>query len=289
MSIIRTIMLLLNQRPKILFVQNPSAFLTLLAIFLKPFFRYKLVVDAHNAGVYPSEPTYEKYRSFFTFMHRHADLTIVTNNILAVTIEKNGGVAAILPDPLPDLNCSRKRDHKKDKKDNFIVTLVCSYASDEPYLEVFKAAAQFSDNIRIYVTGDDRKLTQGERELARSNRVTLTGFLSEDDYIAQLCRSDSIMVLTKRNDCMVCGAYEAVSLEKPLILSDSNILQMYFNKGCVFTSNETLKIYDAVLKMQRKLGNKQKDIKDLKKNLIAGWRYDFSNVCHMFENHKFDE
>ena len=49
--IAKTIVILLAKRPQILVVQNPSAFLTILAIILKPLLRYFLVVDAHNAGV----------------------------------------------------------------------------------------------------------------------------------------------------------------------------------------------------------------------------------------------
>lgn len=41
--------LLARRRPAVLFVQNPSWFLTALAITLKPLLGYKPVVDAHNA------------------------------------------------------------------------------------------------------------------------------------------------------------------------------------------------------------------------------------------------
>ena len=101
--IVRTITIIMSRRPRILFVQNPSAFLTILAILLKPIFRYFLVVDAHNAGVYPFERGHEKFRKVFPFMHRWADKTVVTNHYLAEIVRQNGGNPAILPDLLPYL------------------------------------------------------------------------------------------------------------------------------------------------------------------------------------------
>ena len=48
-----TLKLLKRQKPEILFVQNPSLALTVLAILARRLFAYYLVVDAHNEGVRP--------------------------------------------------------------------------------------------------------------------------------------------------------------------------------------------------------------------------------------------
>ena len=45
------------------------------------------------------------------------------------------------------------------------------------------------------------------------------------------------MVLTTREDCLNCGAYEAVSALKPGLLSDKKALRQYFDKGFVYTDN----------------------------------------------------
>lgn len=242
---LRTLVLLATERPRLLFVQNPSIVLTLLTIFLKPLFRYSLVVDAHNAGVYPFEKGHGKYSFLFPFLHRYADLTIVTNRVLADIVEGHGGRSAILPDPLPDFQFSMSKQAKVGSE--FIVTYICSYAIDEPYTEVFRAGALLPDNVKIYVTGDDKKLSLTKRELARDNGIILTGFLAEEDYLKQLYASDCIMILTEFEDCMVCGAYEAISIGVPPILSASPVLKDWFGDVAFFTENIAFEIANTIL------------------------------------------
>lgn len=274
--VVKTLALLLRERPGLLFVQNPSVVLTLLAIFCKPFFQYRLIVDAHNAGIYPFEKGHEKYSFLFPFMHNKADVTIVTNKLLADIVEKNNGTPVVLPDPLPEFPVFP--DVKRDES-HFIVTYICSYASDEPYKEVFKAAAMLPEDVKIVVTGDYSKLTDEDVELALKNSVVFTGFLSDDDYLKQLIASDCIMVLTEYNDCMVCGAYEAVSLEKPLILSDTPVLRWWFTQGVMFNDNTAFSIKESVLDVQSDCVGMGCKIKELKTLLPEKWH----SLFYLFE------
>mgnify|MGYP000398044637 CR=1 FL=1 len=243
--LLQTSWLLAKRRPSILFVQNPSVVLTMWAIIFRPLLKYKLIVDAHNAGIYPFEKEQEKYAAIFPFVHRKADLTIVTNKFLAEIVDKNGGNAVILPDPLPEFQISSTT---VSNTESFVVTMICSFANDEPYLELFEAAALLPKSVRVLVTGNNSKLAQAERDLARQNNVHLTGFLSEEDYLNQLSNSDCIIVLTTFNDCMVCGAYEAVSLEIPLILSNSPVLKTWFGNAAIYTENKASMIAQAIIK-----------------------------------------
>ncbi len=263
----------MKKKPDFLFVQNPSAILTLLAIFLNPFFRYKLIVDAHNAGVYPFDPEHEKFGFLFSFMHRNAAITIVTNSFLADIVEHNGGKATILPDPLPQMVNGEIVAGKKKEccRDVFIVTFVCSYAIDEPYLEVFKASALLPSNIKIYATGNERNLEMNERRFAQKCNIVFTGFLDEEAYIDQLCNSNCIMVLTHFNDCMVCGAYEGVALKTPLILSDSPVLRNWFERGVVFTENNSIEIANAILFARKDFIKISADVKLLSETLFHRW------------------
>ena len=213
--LLRTFFLLLHLRPQLLFVQNPSAFLTIEAILLKHILGYVLVVDAHNAGVYPFEIHQKRFLRIFPFIHRYANLTIVTNSVLAAIINKNGGHSFVLPDPLPKFNSIPKPIKKREV---FIVTFICSFAADEPYFEVMKSVQYLPDDVKVYITGNNRKLKRSERLQAGDN-IVLTGFLEDGDFVQQLINSDVIMDLTTFQDCIVCGAYEGVSLGVPLILT----------------------------------------------------------------------
>lgn len=269
----RTLIILVTKRPQLLFVQNPSVVLTLLSIFLKPLFKYKLIVDAHNAGVYPFEGGQEKFAAIFPFLHRHADLTIVTNGVLADIVKENGGEVATLPDPLPEFQIVAPERPKIDKK--FIVTYICSYASDEPYIEVFNSGALLPNSIEIYVTGNDRKLSADQRNLAQRSKIILTGFLTDENYLKQLCGSDCIMVLTEFDDCMVCGAYEAVAVGVPVILSDTPVLKWWFGKGAIFTKNTALSIVESMLNMRKNNVLLCKEINDSRSSMQDRWNIEF--------------
>jgi glycosyltransferase involved in cell wall biosynthesis len=265
---ILTLIVLLKHRPKILIVQNPSAFLTMLSIGLKQILRYYLIVDAHNAGVYPFEEKHKKYRVIFPLFHRWADKTIVTNELLSSIVLSNGGRPIILPDKLPSFNL---HEIKKTKNTKFIVTFICSYASDEPYMEVIEASSLLPSDTCIKVTGNFRgKLEQEKIDEVREH-IEFTGYLSEHDYFMLLNASDVIMDLTTFNDCLVCGAYEAVSLGVPMILSDTPVNRSWFSKGAIYSGSKRDSIAAAILEAKERHKELKKDVALCKETIIERW------------------
>ena len=51
----KTIRIIYIERPFLVFTQNPSLVLPILLIIIQKVFKFKLVVDAHNAGLFPIE------------------------------------------------------------------------------------------------------------------------------------------------------------------------------------------------------------------------------------------
>ena len=86
-SIVRTMILLARNRGGVVFVQNPSMVLAALAAFLKPVFRYTLIVDRHSNFPLPGErvsgATERVLGWLSAFSIRRADVTIVTNTEIA--------------------------------------------------------------------------------------------------------------------------------------------------------------------------------------------------------------
>jgi glycosyltransferase involved in cell wall biosynthesis len=80
------------------------------------------------------------------------------------------------------------------------------------------------------VTGNYRKA--GIVPPTDAPNVTFTGFLADPDYVALLGRADVVIVLTSDDDLLNCGAYEALALDKPLILSDTKAIREYSGWGC---------------------------------------------------------
>ena len=84
-------------------------------------------------------------------------------------------------------------------------------------------------------------------------------------------------------DCLVCGAYEAVALGKLVILSDTEALKNYFYRGAVYTENNSRKIAAAItyaLKNKEKLA---KEISLLKDDLERDWNKKFSKLLALLD------
>jgi glycosyltransferase involved in cell wall biosynthesis len=262
-SIFTTIILLWQWRGKIVFAQNPSIILCFLCVVLRPILRYQLVVDAHNAGVYPQEGKTFFLQKLADFIIRNTPFTIVTNSGIASAVALKGGHPLVVPDPLPPAHgFSNKPIHRS-------VLFVCSWAADEPYLEVFKAAQALPD-VSFYVTGNSRG-REGVFGSALPSNVELTGFLAETDYFNLLASCSLVLDLTTREHCLVCGAYEAVSHGKPFVLSNNEATMDYFATGGRYCDNSASSIAECV---QEILNNEQRYIDDvqlLRATLCVNW------------------
>ncbi len=267
--IIKTLRILLVNKPKVLFVQNPSIVLSFISVIFKKMLKIEtVIVDCHNGGLFPLEGRFQVLNLISKYIVKKADITIVTNSVLADYVKKNGGCAVVIPDPLPVF------DHVLDgdgyKVDNTLPTaaFICTWSLDEPYEEVVTSAKALVGKVNIYITGNPRNKINLN---SLTDNVHLTGFLSEDDYASLLNSVDFLIVLTKRDNCLNCGAYEAVSLEKPSVLSDKNALKDYFNRGSVFTDNSEDSITISINEMVENLPDQRLAVKALKNDLIKGW------------------
>jgi glycosyltransferase involved in cell wall biosynthesis len=247
--------------PAVLVVQCPSIVLGLLAVALKPLFGYSLVVDCHNEAVTPFIVSSKLYARLLRLVHRAADLCIVTNPNLTPVIEASGGRAFVLPDKLPDLSAPPSPAAAATT-----VVFICTYASDEPYLEVIEAARALDPSVTVYITGRYR----GQPPAVPTN-VRLTGFLPEEEYVGLLASADVIVDLTAMEDCLVCGAYEAVALGRPLVTSDTAALREYFRRGTIYTRHDSASLAAAITSALASRDRLTTEMRALKPDLIAAW------------------
>jgi glycosyltransferase involved in cell wall biosynthesis len=277
---IKTICTLITQRPDVLIVQNPSILLTLIACIFKNILGYKLIVDAHNAGILPEDTTLKKLLFLYKYFQKTADITIVTNSKMANIVVGNNGVPFVLPDMLPDI-IPHKIINKLTNK--FTIVCICTFGLDEPYEQIVEAAAYFNNNIQniqFYVTGNMKKAPAHRMFHIKPENVNFTGFLPEHDYWELLFSADLIIDLTNREDCLVCGAYEAVAAEVPIILSDTQILRNYFYKGTVFTKNTAKDIVKNISYAIEYNEDLKQDIIALKAELQMTWPEIVTSFVH---------
>lgn len=275
--IYRTFLILSKSGKSTVIVQNPSLVLALFANIYCLLAGRVCIVDCHNAGLFPLEGR-SKFLSWLANVSiRLSSFTIVTNRSLGAHVEGVGGKAVILPDPLPVLGVAGERG----LSDKPLVVFICTWASDEPYEEVLKAAALVGDNVQVAITGNHAKVTMAKSLSKIPKNVRLTGYLSDEEFHDLLVSSWLIMDLTTREDCLVCGAYEATSLEKPLILSDTLALREYFGAGAIYTPNDSQGIAKAITEGLRDIAALRMRMKTMRQSLAASWlvrRNDFLGV-----------
>jgi glycosyltransferase involved in cell wall biosynthesis len=272
---VRTVMRVVRARPRVLIVQNPSMILATVACLFRPLLGYRLVVDRHSSF---RQETFTspslKYRVFHAlsrFTVRHADLTIVTNDVLKELIDEWGGRGFVLPDKPPALLLARQRTLDGE----FAVVFVCSHASDEPIAEVLEAARLLGPHYRIYVTGDSRRSDARLIRGAPAN-VIFTGFLDEREYQSLLASSRAVLALTSQPNTLLCCAYEAVALGRPLVLSDQVVLTRYFCKGAVSTDHAPDALAAAVRRAETEEARLLEEVVELGRELAADWETRFA-------------
>ena len=265
----KTLSILFRERPTLIFAQNPSIVLAVLVLQYGRLFRVPVIVDAHNAGLYPFDGRARWANWLAGYIMRSAALTIVTNSGLADYVKEHGGRPFILPDPLPDFSAERRSISLKGAVN---ILFICTWASDEPYLEMIGAAAALDKSIYVYITGKSRGKEKAFAQPLPEN-VVLTGYVSEEDYIGLLHSVDVIIDLTTRDNCLVCGAYEAVAAQKPLILSNTAAIREYFSKGALYTDNTAADIALKIRNCIERLVEMQAEVNQFKGDIMVRWEH----------------
>jgi glycosyltransferase involved in cell wall biosynthesis len=268
-SLLRTFRLIRSEKPEVVFCQNPSIVLSLFCVLFRRLLFYAVIVDEHNAGLFPLDGQNKILSWVARYIVRKADGVIVTNDSLAEICRDWSGRPIVIEDPLPDFKeeyaISQKVEQGRmaENGSSFKLLFICTWAPDEPYMNVLQAAKSFSrDALRIIITGNYRNKID---PLAVPDNVHLTGFLSKSDYVNHLAKADGVLVLTTRQDCLNCGAYEAVSLLKPGILSDTSALRGYFASGFVFTDNSAENLAECIKLLMEQAHSLRAGVRDLKK------------------------
>lgn len=263
----RTFVALVRTRPHMLMVQAPSIVLAAFAVLMRPFMRYTLVVDAHNEAVEPYSSTAPFIKSIWRWIVRSADLTMVTNTALSRRVGELGGRAAILPDRVP----TAPEGPLLQAGGNRIITVISTYAADEPFEAILQAVPALGANLRVFSTGKAAKfLAQYDKPVPPN--VEFTGFLSDADYWQLLRSSDVIIDLTLKDNCLVCGAYEAVAVARPAVLSDNSATRELFSRGVVYTRPDAEAIAAAVIEALRRNDELSADMQALRQRMHADWQ-----------------
>ena len=192
-------------------------------------------------------------------------------------VSKWQGRGVVLQDKIPEIIVNK--ENKRDLNGDFNIVCVSTFVADEPILEIVKAAKLIDSNVHIYMTGNHQNFPQIEKlHKIKPANVTFTGFIPENDYVQLLYNADTIMVLTVLEELLTCGAYEAVALNKPMILSNTKALSSYFFKGTAYADPNSESIAEAIKKIKENYDKYSKDVNDLHTELDVNWLKTFKEI-----------
>ncbi len=154
--------------------------------------------------------------------------------------------------------------------------MVTSFSKDEHIQDVIDCAREMKE-VFFYITGDRRKAPRRMAESASAN-VRFTGYIQGEEYYAFLGCMDLVIVLTDREESALLGAYEAVSAETPLVVSDTETMRDYFPKGVVFVGNDSKGIEKGIRKALGEQEKLEAQIKELKKEKHTKQRKNFQKI-----------
>ncbi|MBX5461134.1 MAG: glycosyltransferase [Steroidobacteraceae bacterium] len=280
-SAVRTLHILFDSRGSVVFVQSPSIVLANLAVSVRKLAGLTIIIDAHNGGIDPLDGRSPLLTRLARRALRKSDLVIVTNEALARQVEGFGAKAFVLTDPMPDFPPAKPEDANASKPGTRRILAICTWASDEPYLELIRAATLLPEGCELAITGRPR-LTDAQRAAVPPN-VRLTGFVSEEEYVQRLRTADVIVDLTTRENCLLCGAYEAISVNKPLVVSDTAALRELLDDAAIYCANDSQSIADAIREALERREALEESARRRDSTLRALWKQRCSELVSLLE------
>lgn len=263
-----TLLKLSRKNYDIVFVQIPPLGSALAGFLYAKTYSKKLIFDTHSGLFFPECWHQKLYLLFYRIMLKYISMNLVHNEgILKRNILTNTRTI-VLEDKLPFKLVDSVLHPNREK---FRMAVICGYGKDEP-LQTILESIRLVPEVEFYLTGDSRAL---KMKYFLTENIILTGHLTDEEYENFLRTANAIMAFTTRPDTVLCGAYEAVSLAKPLITSDLPMLRKYFSKGTIHAANDAQSITSAIRLLVNNYERLQNEMRELRKEKEIVWQEQF--------------
>ena len=261
---IKTILFLKRESPNVIFIQHPPIH-SIFPVFLYALiYKKKYIIDSH---ITPGTTLIEKpHHHIYLILHRFysyfAAVTLFHSKAILEKLHKWRCHSMVFENPVKFLKTMPPFIIKKRPA----IGMVSSFSPDEHVEDVIKAAGGIT-NFYLYITGEREKLSSNLLKNIPQN-VTFTGFIAGERYYAFLKALDIVIVLTDRKESALLGAYETLSAETPLIVSNTKTMKYYFPIGTVFVENNADSIRNGIKTAYNKRKALKSEINKLKLNKI---------------------
>lgn len=125
-----------------------------------------------------------------------------------------------------------KFDFDDEVQKEFDVIFLCSLNSDEPLDLIIDICKELQNRGAIVkITGDSSKLN-----IDKSFPFFFPKYLSYDEYIAAIRKSQIAVCLTSRKNTLLFSPREAISLGVPCLVNDNNVNREFYGSKVVYAS-----------------------------------------------------
>jgi hypothetical protein len=260
---VATIRLIRRERAAVAFVMTPPVFAGVTLMLYSLVWPLRYVVDVHTAALLM--PRWRHWQWLQALVCRRAMTTLITNDRLAAIVKRCDGHTTLVRDVPVQYPCS----NTFAQMNQFTVAVICSFNYDEPIDEIFKAATELPE-VQFLFTGDHSALS-ADRKAGCSGNVRFTGFLENADYGSLLTHSHAVMSLTTRDHTMLRGAYEAIYVGTPVVISGWPILREAFDTGAVHVESNAADIVRGIRVLRDDLPRLRREASELRLRKLDIW------------------
>ncbi len=268
--ILKTFLFLLKYRPLFVIADVTQPFILLPIYIYSRLKRIPFFSDLHSGPLVA--PHLKPFKNILFFLLNKSELVILHETTITDFFKNTCIKTLILHDPLPYFN-KRKIE---DKKEKYLVYISVG-SSDEP-LEPVIRALEGKFNVKLYITG-----TWNNKNLHKiPENVKFTGFLKREKFEELLINSYGIMAFTEWEYTMLGAAYEALSLSKPLIVSNKKAIREFFKDAAIFVEHNSDSISKGIDKLLENHSLYLQKISRFKKEYLEIFEEEFKNFCKIF-------
>ncbi|MBI5667928.1 MAG: hypothetical protein HZC41_07950 [Chloroflexi bacterium] len=273
---LKTWWVLARQRPRYVYVTNPPVFATMCVFAFCKLTGTRFIMDTHPPALYSRKWGWSV--PLQRLMARFAYVNVVDQNRFKTLFESWGARAVVLQNPPKNPPFTAVTDMSSGF---FDITVVNTFAADEPLDIILQAAKQLPD-VRFFVLGN-KQMAPPDALISAPKNVIFTDYLLGDAYWSRLANSRAVMVLTTYPYSLLGGAQDGVALRKPLILSNQPALTEYFTKGTVFIENTVEGIITGVQTLQAREDTLKQEVQELADEQCRQWEANFQQFKALLE------
>lgn len=260
---LKTLSILVRERPWVVIVQNPPIFATLVSCFYCTIAGAKLAIDSHTAAFLDRKWVF--FHWLFKFIAKKADLN-TCHNFKNLEVLKEWGISPAMViqfyNPIYEEENLKQEMEDKNlssllKNSKLPIMMVNRFANDDDWSTVL-ATATLLPEATFFITGNPPASLEKIIKKNLPANVCLAGYLPHKEFMKLMWGCRVILAFTLRKDTVLWSIREIMAIGKPFVTTDSEVLRHYFGEVALFTKSDPEQLKEKI-SMALENENKIKD------------------------------